>query len=52
MHEYILIADYLHYQRPSFSKTEKFLIFEDDDHGGRDLLNIFGQIIDIDEHLN
>ena len=43
------IADYLHFQRPSFSKTEQFLMFEDDEHGGRDLLNISGKIIDVDE---
>lgn len=45
------IANFLHFQRPLFSKTEKFLICEDDEHGGRDLLNISNQILDIDEHL-
>ncbi|CAF1103327.1 unnamed protein product [Didymodactylos carnosus] len=34
------ISNYLHYQRPAFSKTEKFLTCEDDEHGGRDLLNV------------
>ncbi|CAF4737167.1 unnamed protein product [Rotaria socialis] len=43
------IADFLHFQRPSFAKAEKFLVCEDDEHGGRDLLNIFNKIIDIDE---
>ncbi|CAF1348954.1 unnamed protein product [Rotaria sordida] len=46
------IADYLYYERPLFSRTEKFLMCEDDEHGGRDFLNISGNIIDIDEHLN
>ncbi|CAF0987245.1 unnamed protein product [Adineta ricciae] len=43
------IANYLYYQRPSFSKTEKFLLCEDDEHGGPDLLNVPEKQIAIDE---
>ncbi|CAF3224449.1 unnamed protein product [Rotaria socialis] len=46
------VADYLYHERPLFSRTEKFLMCEDDEHGGSDFLNISGNIIDIDEHLN
>jgi hypothetical protein len=42
------IVNYLYYQRPAFSKTEKFLNCEDDNHGGHDLFNISGKQIDID----
>lgn len=42
------IANHLYYQRPEFSKSEKFLMCEDDEHGGRDFLNI-SQQIDADE---
>jgi hypothetical protein len=34
------------------TRTERFMLCEDDEHGERDLLNISGAIIDIDEHLN
>ncbi|CAF1269484.1 unnamed protein product [Adineta ricciae] len=43
------IGNYLYYQRPSFSKTERFLFCEDDEHGGPDLLNVPEKQIDIDE---
>ncbi|CAF1263916.1 unnamed protein product [Didymodactylos carnosus] len=42
------IADYLYAQRPLFTRTETFMLYKDDEHGERDLLNISGGIIDID----
>ena len=44
------IANYLYFQRPTFSKTERFLQCEDDEHGGRDLFNVLGPILVIDEN--
>jgi hypothetical protein len=46
------IGDYLYAQRPLFTRTERFMLCEDDEHGERDLLNISNTIINMDEHLN
>ncbi|CAF3700977.1 unnamed protein product [Rotaria sp. Silwood1] len=44
------IANFLLNQRPIFAKTERFLFCEDNDHGGKDLLNISNEQIGVDEH--
>ncbi|CAF3278337.1 unnamed protein product [Rotaria sp. Silwood2] len=44
------IINFLFYQRPTFAKTEQFLFCEDNEHGGKDLLNISSEQIDVDEH--
>jgi hypothetical protein len=47
------IDNYLYYQRPAFTKSEKFLNCENDMyHGVHDLFNISGNQIDTDEFYN
>ncbi|CAF1204764.1 unnamed protein product [Rotaria sordida] len=33
------IVNFLFFQRPKFARTEQFLVCEDNEHGGKDLLN-------------
>ncbi len=44
------IVNFLYYQRPMFAKTERFLFCEDNEHGGKDFLNISDKRVDIDKY--